>query len=301
MLKLAALDLGSNSFHLLDAHSIDNTLHFGHRIKEKVQLGAGLDNDFNLSQTVINRGLDCIKNFQSHINEQNIQHLIAVGTSTLRLANNSGDFIRAAEDILQIPIHVISGDEEARYIFLGVSNEIINKELGMVIDIGGGSTEFAIGDKSQLLVTASIEMGCVNYYERFFADGKIDSENVRAAEKAAHLELEPHLQMLSKHTKNWVAGTSGTLQSLAILAHHLFDDPVNTLRSASLVELKEKLIHTGHVKDLNFENIDSNRRAILPAGLAIAMAIFTILDIEQIQICKSALCEGLLLELSENL
>jgi len=167
MVRLAALDLGSNSFHLLDARCHEKIIYFGQRVKEKVQLCAGLDVEHNLSQTVINRGLDCLQRFHRHIEEQNIQHLVAVGTSTLRKAHNSMAFIQAAEDILNIPIQVISGKEEARLIFRGVNHEIIEQGLGLVIDIGGGSTELAIGDKSQLNVTESLEMGCVSYYQRF--------------------------------------------------------------------------------------------------------------------------------------
>ena len=301
MVRLAALDLGSNSFHLLDARCHENILYFGQRVKEKVQLCAGLDVEHNLSQTVINRGLDCLQRFHRHIEEQNIQHLVAVGTSTLRKAHNSMDFIQAAEDILNIPIQVISGKEEARLIFRGVNHEIIEQGLGLVIDIGGGSTEFAIGDKSQLKVTESLEMGCVSYYQRFFADGKIYSENVRAAEKSARLELEPHLDKLLANATNWIVGTSGTLQSLSILTHHLCGDQENSLRRTSLEALENRLILSGHVDDRMIQYLDDNRRAILPAGLAITKAIFAALGIEQITICQAALCEGLLLELSENL
>ena len=159
------------------------------RIKEKIQLGAGLDGDMNLSQVAINRGLNCLERFKQYIDENHITQLIAVGTNTLRNANNSHDFILAAEKILNTPVQIISGEEEAELIFSAVIEEIEHSTPGLVIDIGGGSTEFATGDKQQISFTGSLEMGCLSYYKRFFADGKIYSENVRAAEKAAKLEL----------------------------------------------------------------------------------------------------------------
>ncbi len=202
MSKLAALDLGSNSFHLLDATCDQNELCFGTRIKDKVQIRAGLDSDRNMSQSAINRGLDCLIGFRTYIETQDIQQIAAVGTNTLRIALNSDEFLIQAEEILQTTISVIPGKEEARLIFNAVLNEIDKNEPGFVIDIGGGSTEFAIGDKSGLSFAESLEMGCVSYYQRFFADGKIYTENVRAAEKAARLEIDPHLKTLRLTDKN---------------------------------------------------------------------------------------------------
>ena len=297
MVKLAAFDLGSNSFHLLDASCEQGSLKFGRRLKEKVQIGAGLDVYRNLSQTAINKGLFCLRNFHQHIYEKEIKHLVAVGTNTLRVAQNSQEFVRAAEDIIGCPIEVITGKEEARLIFSGVRHEIDKTDRGLVIDIGGGSTELAIGDKSEMAFMESLEMGCVSYYQRFFADGKIYSENVRAAEKAASLELEPHLGKLLSIKKNWTVGTSGTMQSIAALSHHFCGDPKNVLRRASIDALEKRLILTGHVKSIKFEHLDNNRREILPAGLAIVRAILNSLKIKEIKICQSALCEGLLLEL----
>lgn len=299
-MKLAVLDLGSNSFHLHDADCLGKQFHYNACIKEKVQIGAGLDADHNLSQVAINRGLECLKRFADYIAQKNIQHVVAVGTNALRIANNRAEFISAAEKILNFPVHIISGKEEARLIFCAVSLEVDASEPGLVIDIGGGSTEFASGNKNKPSYAVSIEMGCVSYYQRFFADGKIYSENVRAAEKAALLEIEPYLQDLLATPKHWIAGTSGTLQSIARLTQHFCGDPPNILHRSSIDDLEKRLILTGHVKSINFEHLAVNRRDILPAGLAIVKAIFTSLDLQQIQISRSALGEGLLLELSKK-
>ena len=297
MIRLAALDLGSNSFHILDATYKDNTLSFGQRIKEKVQLGAGLDGDMNLSQNAINRGIDCLQGFKRYIDDKNITQLIAVGTNTLRNATNSQDFLNVAEEVLDTPIQVISGEEEAELIFSAVIKDIDQHTPGLVIDIGGGSTEFATGSKQQIEFTKSLEMGCLSYYKRFFADGKIYSENVRAAEKAARLELEQILNKLSLNSYQWIAGTSGTMQSIAMLSQRFCNDPENVLRRSSIDLLEKRLILSGHVNSLNFEHLDTNRREILPSGLAIVKAIFNALNIEQITIHHTALCEGLLLKL----
>jgi len=298
--KLAAIDLGSNSFHLLDAVNHKGALIFGQRIKNKVQLGAGLDIDRNLSQSAINRGLDCLQDFQKYIVEHDIQRVEVVGTNTLRIALNGNDFIVPAEDILGASIRVISGKEEAQLIFNGVIHEQDSEEPGLVIDVGGGSTEFAVGDKLGTSFAESINMGCLSYYQRFFADGKIYSENVRAAEMAARLEIEPHLHRLSTIKKNWAVGCSGTMQSIAYLTQQYCGDPPNKLYRSSIDTLGKRLILTGHVKDIKSCHLDSNRRAILPAGLAIVRATFELLELEEIRICHTALCEGVLQNLSAD-
>ncbi len=301
MLKLAALDLGSNSFHLLEANFSDNQLTFGHRIKDKVQIGAGLDRDQNLSQRSINRGLLCLKTFQYHIKKNQIKHVVAVGTNTLRVANNCQYFLRQAEEILGYEVEVISGAEEANLIFSAVQTEINRPEIGMAIDIGGGSTEFAVGDATSLKLAESLEMGCVSYYGRFFADGKIYQENVEAAIMSARLELDPYLAAIKSEQTQWISGTSGSIQSIAILAHHFFGDELNTLSFQSICKLQEKLIESKHVNNLDFEHLEVQRRSILPAGLSILKAIFIALDLEQIKICQTSLCEGLLIKLCTSL
>ena len=313
MIRLVALDLGSNSFHLLDAQLLNADhqdgekcqLNYGLRLKDKVQLGAGLDADHNLSQVAINRGLKSIKKFDAYIKQQNIQHVVALATNTLRIANNSDEFIESAENILNKPITVISGDEEAKLIFDAVANELIDTgfehDSGLVIDIGGGSTEFAIGNAKQLMVTESIEMGCVSYYQRFFADGKIYMENVRAAQKAARLEIEPRLNSLNSSAKHWIAGTSGSIQSIAILAQKLFNADKNSLSRENIKQLEAHIIEAGHVQALDIDELDSNRRVILPSGLSIMGAIFDTLAIDEIMICQTSLCEGMLLGLAKEI
>jgi exopolyphosphatase / guanosine-5'-triphosphate,3'-diphosphate pyrophosphatase len=301
MTKLAALDLGSNSFHLLEALSFDDQCHFGRRLKEKVQLGAGLDADRNLSQSAINRALDCIKSFNAHILENSIDKITAVGTNTLRVAKNANDFIEHAEFILETPINIIDGKEEARLIFVGVCDELKPEKPGLVIDIGGGSTEFAIGDATNLQYTNSLEMGCVNYYQRFFADGKIYQENLQAAKKAALIELESLTNEIDLAQIHWSVGTSGTIQSISQLCQRISGSQQPHITQDCLNALNDKVLARGDIQGLNFEVLDQNRRAILPAGLAIVSAIFEALSLEQLNSCNSALCEGLLLELNQDL
>jgi len=307
--KLAALDLGSNSFHLLSATYTNGQLIFAQRIKDKVQMGAGLDNDDNLSQRSINRGLMCLKTFHSYLKENEIKQVVAVATNTLRHANNRDYFIKSAEEILGFDVRVISGEEEASLIFKAVQNENQIKSTGLAIDIGGGSTEFAIGSivdnnfssTTNLAMTESLEMGCVSYYRRFFADGKIYKENINAAIKSACLEIEPFVTEIKIQRPHWIAGTSGSVQSIALIAHHLYGEKHDSLTLKSINRLEQQLIALKHVDKIDFQHLEKQRRSILPSGLCILKAIFMTLELEEIQICQTSLCEGLLYELCEQL
>ena len=301
MTKLAAIDLGSNSFHLLEAVSHEGQLHFGRRLKEKVQIGAGLDADQNLSQMAILRSLACIQSFTAYLHEQDIREVVAAGTNTLRVANNREDFTRVAENLLGHPIQIIDGEEEARLIFIGAQHEFQRITRGLVIDIGGGSTEFAIGQNDQLDYTGSLSMGCVSYYQRFFADGRIYAENVRAAQRAASFEMEALLTSLPVEGLEWMVGTSGTLQSIAEICHRQFGEQKQRLTKDAIESLNEFVMQHQNIQELSFDLLDDNRRAILPAGLAIISAIYEALNIDELEIGQSALCEGLLVELNQSL
>jgi len=300
-MNVAALDIGSNSFHLLIVEKTDKGLVPIQRYKDKVQLGAGLDADNYLSNRAIQRGLTTVTSFIKHLNEHNVSKVYTAATNTLRLAKNGAQFITEAEAILMQSINIISGDKEAELIFEAVTDELNYDGTGLVIDIGGGSTEFAIGSMQQTKHTIttdyknSAQMGCVNYQRRFFSDGKIFNENMQAAITSGRLSMEPMLSSINKYELNWIIGTSGTLQSIAEICAQLYHGSENRLLRSQLQDLKKRLILVGHSEQLNFKCLDSNRKKILPAGLAISLAIMQTLDCEEMEIGQASLCEGMLI------
>ncbi|MDO9320895.1 MAG: exopolyphosphatase, partial [Pseudomonas sp.] len=171
---IAAIDLGSNSFHMVLAKADHGEIRILERLGEKVQLAAGLDDQRLLSEEAIQRGLDCLRRFGQLITGLPEGAVRIVGTNALREARNCADFIRRAEEILGHPVEVISGREEARLIYLGVSHSSADTPgKRLVVDIGGGSTEFIIGQRFEPLLRESLQMGCVSFTQRYFRDGKI--------------------------------------------------------------------------------------------------------------------------------
>ena len=295
----AALDIGSNSVHLLIAQQTANGLIALERKKSKVQLGAGLDADNNLSLQAIERGLECLREYIRYMNEHKVQHLFSCATNAIRLANNRAEFITPAEGILMQPVNVISGNEEARLIFKAIASEKSCQGTGLVIDVGGGSTEIALGtceDETNQPLTWSIQMGCVSYSRQFFADGKIYQENTQAALTAGRLYIEPvKHELITKHC-DWMIGTSGTFQSISELCHEFYGTPANLMVRESLDDLLKRLVLIGHVDKISTRVMEDNRKPILPAGLCICLSLMQQLDLDELDIGQSTLCEGLLIE-----
>ncbi len=173
---LAAIDLGSNSFHLavarLDRGEVRKIL----SLSDKVQLAAGLDENNVLSEEAMQRGLNCLANFNQYLDAVPKNKIRIVATNALRKAVNREEFIARANKILSVPIELIAGREEARLIYLGVSHTNAGTDKRLVIDIGGGSTEFIIGKGFDPIETESLQMGCVAFTKKFFNDGKISQK-----------------------------------------------------------------------------------------------------------------------------
>ncbi|MGI9229466.1 MAG: exopolyphosphatase, partial [Gammaproteobacteria bacterium] len=187
----AAVDLGSNSFHMIVAKYENERIQIIDRIKDMVRIASGLDEEQNLSEESMQRGLECLQRFGQRIREVPQSNIRVVGTNTLRQARNGNEFMQRAHAALGHNIDIVSGQEEARLVFLGVAHTFYNDtEQRLVIDIGGGSTELIIGTGFKTRVAESFHMGCVNISQRFFADGRITERRMRKAILFARIELE---------------------------------------------------------------------------------------------------------------
>ena len=188
---VAAVDLGSNSFHMVIARVVDGHLHVVDRMRERVQLASGLTEE-GIGSDAEARALACLERFGQRLNGMSRDRVRAVGTNTFRKAKNKRAFLRRCETVLGHDIEVIPGREEARILFRGVAHDLPAIEgRRLVVDIGGGSTECILGAGEEPQRTDSLQMGCVAYSERFFPDGKLSRERFKKASVAARLELEP--------------------------------------------------------------------------------------------------------------
>lgn len=293
----AAIDLGSNSFHMVVASSMEGRIQILDKLKDTVRLAGGLDDNQKLSDEAMGRALDCLQKFGQRIKEIPAGNIRAVGTNTLRQAKNSNAFLRKAGQALGHPVEIISGREEARLIFLGVAYSNFNDtEQRLVIDIGGGSTELAVGRGYHAKMVESLYMGCVNMSNRFFPSGEITAKKMRKAILFARQELEP-LEIIYKRV-GWdnVYGSSGTIQGVRDIIN-LSSNGEISIKPASLYRLKDDIVTTGHIDNLKFDGLPASRAPVLAGGVAVLCAAFEALNIDNMHVSDSALREGLVLDL----
>ncbi len=287
----AAIDLGSNSFHMLVVREVAGSIQTLARIKRKVRLAAGLDNQNHLSQEAMERGWQCLKLFSERLQDIPLDQIRVVATATLRLASNTDEFLRTATEILGCPIQVISGEEEARLIYHGVAHTTGGPEQRLVVDIGGGSTELVTGNGAQANILVSLSMGCVTWLERYFGDRHLAKENFERAELAAHEMIKPVAQRFREHGWQVCVGASGTVQALQEIMVAQGMDELITL--AKLQQLKQRAIQCGKLEELEIPGLTLERALVFPSGLSILIAIFQELSIESMTLAGGALREGL--------
>lgn len=286
----AAIDLGSNSFHMLVVREVAGSIQTLTRIKRKVRLAAGLNSENALSNEAMERGWQCLRLFAERLQDIPPSQIRVVATATLRLAVNAGDFIAKAQEILGCPVQVISGEEEARLIYQGVAHTTGGADQRLVVDIGGASTELVTGTGAQTTSLFSLSMGCVTWLERYFADRNLGQENFDAAEKAAREVLRPVADELRYHGWKVCVGASGTVQALQeIMMAQGMDERITTEK---LQQLKQRAIHCGRLEELEIDGLTLERALVFPSGLAILIAIFTELNIQCMTTAGGALREG---------
>ena len=293
---LAAIDLGSNSFHLVVARIEDGHVHILDNLKEMVRLGGGLDKNGRLSEEARIRALSCLDRFAERVQKLPQGSVAAVGTNTLRQAKNSRQFLQSASEVLGHPISIIGGKEEARLVYLGVSHSLVAEDgKRFVMDIGGGSTELIIGEGFEPQHLRSLEMGCVSLSRAFFRNGKLSKKNWEKAGIAAHMELRPVRRDFRE--VGWVSatGASGTIKAVGNIVKGLGLESYS-ITLDSLYKIRDRMIAAGHLKNLDLPGLDSDRQPVFAGGLAILIATFEALKIETMQVSEGALREGLLYE-----
>lgn len=293
----AALDLGSNSFHLIIAQLTENGIQEVDKIKHMVRLGEGLQKDGTLDSASMNRALEALSEMHQRIAHIPSEQVRAVGTNTLRVAKNGKAFLKEAERCLGTEIEIISGQEEARLIYLGVTTH--NHYLGsnLVIDVGGGSTEVIIGEGNEAKFLRSMKMGCANMATRFFPKGKMDKSSIEKAIAYAAKTLEPHRQQILNYAWQRSILSSGTAKNTErVLTKLGLSDHGVSAENLSL--LLERLASLGKVEKLADKlEITPERAFGFTGGVCIIASLFKELDIKTAIVSQQALREGVLLDL----
>lgn len=294
---IAAVDLGSNSFRLQVVRIVDDQLYPLDSLKETVRMASGLGADRQLDPAAQARAIACLKRFNERLRDLPQDAVRAVGTNTFRVMKKSAQFLAEAEAALGFPIDIIAGREEARLIYIGVSHGLPpSSAKRLVVDIGGGSTECIIGEGYQPLEMESLYMGCVNFTQRFFADGKITKSALQQAELAARAEVQGIAAGFAAGHWDEAIGSSGTARALAdVLQQNGWGD--GGITAQGLEQLRSLLAKAGDVKNLIIPGLQADRIPVLPGGFSIMAGVFAELEIEHMAVAGGALREGVLYDL----
>ena len=292
---IAAVDLGSNSFHMIVGELRHGQLTIIDRIRETVRLSEGLKGKGPLAEPAKARALECLSKFGERLRDMHASSVRTAGTSTLRRATDSAQFQRAAEKALGHPIEVISGIEEARLIYVGVTHSLPpNDGFRLVLDIGGGSTELILGRGRKPAALESLQMGCVVVTEKYFPDGVISKKNFDAARMAAGLKLRPVKAFFREALDIEAIGTSGTIRSTESVARELGLIESNDLTPTAVEQLITEVCRFGNVAELKLPQLSERRAQVWPGGLAILVELLEVLRINRLRTSDGALREGLL-------
>ncbi len=297
---VAAVDLGSNSFRLQVGRVVDDQIYTLDSLKESVRLASGLTADKRLDEESQARALDALRLFGERLGGLDRGAVRAVATNTLRVAKNAAEFLPLAEEALGFPIEIIAGREEARLIYIGASHSLpMSAQKRLVVDIGGGSTEFIIGKRHDPLLMESLYMGCVSYTLRFFPDRRIDRKRLRDAQIAAAKEIELIAHDYRRMGWKEAVGSSGTARAIADILEMNGMNPngESGISRAGLDKLCAMLVKAGSAEALDIPGIRSDRLPVLPGGIAIMSAVFEELGIERMSYADGALRLGVLYDL----
>ncbi len=294
---IAGVDLGSNSFHMIVAELRYGQLAILDRIRETVRLAEGLSANGDLRDDARARAIDCLSRFGERLRDISASNVRAAGTSTIRRAREDSTFMSEAEAALGHPIEIISGIEEARLIYNGVTHSLPPTDgLRLVMDIGGGSTELILGQGPQPTALESLQMGCVSMTERFFPDGKLTRVAFDKARLAARLELRPIKAFFRGADDVEAIGTSGTIRSTEAVAVSLGLSE-SGVTPIVIEQLIDKVLEFDSIETLSLPELSERRAQVWPGGLSILAELLGVLRIGSLKISDGALREGLLYDL----
>ncbi|OON39003.1 exopolyphosphatase [Izhakiella australiensis] len=294
--EFAAVDLGSNSFHMVIARVVDGAMQVLGKLKQRVHLADGLDADNNLSEEAIQRGLSCLALFAERLQGFSPGNVTIVGTHSLRQAKNADVFLQRAAEVINFPIEVISGNEEARLIFMGVEHTQPEKGRKLVIDIGGGSTELVIGENFEPRLVESRRMGCVSFAHLYFPGSVINKENFRRARLAAAQKLEPLSWQYRRLGWEYAMGASGTIKAVCEVLVAM-DEKEKTITPERLEKLSALVLQYKSFDELDLPGLSDERKTVFVPGLAILCGIVDTLAIKELRLSDGALREGVLYEM----
>ena len=295
----AAIDLGSNSFHMIVVRVVAGAIQVVTRIRRKVRLASGLDAQGELDEAAIKRACDCLALFADRVQDIAADNIQVVATAAFRKVAHPQQVLPRLEAVLGHRISIISGQQEAQTIYQGVVYTSAEQQRPLVIDIGGASTEVIAGEGAQANILHSLDMGCVVWQNHFFAENQISKTACESAISASQRLIAPFQHDYQRHGWQAVLGASGTFKALdEMLCQHPQQDQIS---HAWLEQLLQQAIQAGSIERLNFAGLNPERQPVFMGGLCILLGLCRSLNIETIQVANGALREGLIYQQLKHL
>lgn len=294
---LAAIDLGSNSFHMVVARYVLGQLRIVDRLRDSVRLAEGLDGHGGLHPEVLARALDALARLGQRIRTIPAHRVRAIATNSVRQLRQPLGFLVPAETALGHAIEVVSGREEARLIYLGVAHGYPPSGRNrLVIDIGGGSTECIVGKRYEPLERESLQLGCIATTRRFFADGKLSKRRWREALTEISAEFQQFAAVYRERGWKEVYGSSGTIKAIGDIASKMKLSR-GQISDLAIEQIRDHLLGFTQIDDIRIPGLDHDRRSVIAGGLLVLQAAFNELDLKRMQISKTAMREGILYDI----
>ena len=295
---LAAIDLGSNSFHMVLARYSLDELRVVDRLRETVRMADGLDSKGGLAPRSRERALECLARFGQRLRGVERLHVRALATNTVRRLREPQLFLAEAEAALGHPVEVVSGREEARLIYLGVAHAQPPKpdRRRLVIDIGGGSTEFIIGSGFVPLERESRQAGCIASTRRFFPDGKLSKKRWKEALEVISAEFRQFAGLYRQRGWDEALGSSGTHKAISEICVAM-KLTKGAIMAPALPQLRDRLLQARSIDDIDLPGLSADRRPIIAGGILVLEAAFQALGLEKLLVSKAAMREGILYDM----
>ncbi|QDH70564.1 exopolyphosphatase [Marilutibacter alkalisoli] len=295
---VAAVDLGSNSFHMMVSRYTLGQLRLVDRLRESVRLAEGLDGKGGLSVEVRRRALDCLARFGQRLRDIPPQRVRAIATNTVRRLSDPQGFLIPAETALGHAVEVVSGREEARLIYFGVANAQPPKpgQLRLVIDIGGGSTECIIGSGFEAIERESLQVGCVASTRRFFGNGKLSKKKWNAALAEISAEFQQFAGAYRALGWDEAIGASGTIKAIGEICRSM-KLTKGAITAEALPQVRDRLLQASTIGDIDLPGLSGERRPVIAGGILVLQAAFDALGLERMMVSKAAMREGVLYDM----
>ena len=305
--RIAAIDLGTNSFHavLVDIYP-DGSFRTVNKLKEMVSLAEkGLED--RLSREAMDRGLEALKRIKFLCDSHNVENILAFATSAIREAENGGDFIKEVGEDIGIRVRAISGKMEAEMIGLAIMHSIVlNEEMVLMADIGGGSVEFIIGNDKEFIYYNSLKLGVARMAAAFVESDPITEKDIKKLQDHFKKELSEIIKLAKKHKVKTIIGSSGTMENIGEMVASrkslTAERSLNELEFSTndFNDLYSDFIKLDRKQRKKEKDLDEKRIDIINPGMVLVKFLIEKLDLENIKISEGALREGMILNYIEN-